>query len=686
MKLFAVGNPSRSEFSLFSKCRFTLLKSLAPLLALLGFAAAAVAQTNPPPDYTNALWNQAYPGHWYTNGYGHFFCVIHDMEGYYESTISYFQQATQNGSQASIYYCVNSLHNGSDNVGHAENNPNDAPIGEITQMVREQYWAWHVSCWNEYMFGTEHEGFVDTPAWYSETMYQVSAKLQQHLCNAPNASTPPIPEDRNHIIGHDEWQNPAWTAWMATNWPAIDTTCNDHTDPGQYWNWTHFMQLLCMPTFLGQPTNLSVIPGTNATFSISTYNTGTNNPTSYQWMFNGTNVIPGATASSLTITNVQMANAGTYSVVLSNAYNLVSSSNALLTVLPVLQIGNVIVNPEPTGAIITWTTSTNATAQVFYGTTPGYGSLTTLDTNLVTSHVALLSGLTGGTTYYFQIEAASGTNQASATGSFTPDGSVIVQALQASYSGVWTIESSAPDKYSGSYKYAGTTTGSDSAEATFQPNILTPGNYDVSIWYSEGANRSTNVPVLIADPPGYSQTTINQSVPGGAWRLLVAGQYYPAGNSGFVRIGNGTGESNKVVIADAVQWAYSPGQDSVTNGNVPGWWANFFYGATNVSGSATGSNGLSLLDNYVLGLVPTNPASQLTFRAAPLKPGVQFTFSPWLGGRHYGLQAAANLSHPVWTNVSNLTVTQNSNGQGTITLTNTVNARAFYRLSAQVSQ
>ncbi|HWF19077.1 MAG TPA: hypothetical protein VG754_07410, partial [Verrucomicrobiae bacterium] len=137
------------------------------MTAFIAFIANARAQLPPPPDYTNALWNQAYQGHWYTSGYGHYFCIIHDMEGYYESTISYFQQS---GTQASIYYCVNSLHNGSDNKGHAENNPNDAPAGEITQIVREAYWAWHVICWNPWMFGTEHEGFVDSPVWYSEAM------------------------------------------------------------------------------------------------------------------------------------------------------------------------------------------------------------------------------------------------------------------------------------------------------------------------------------------------------------------------------------------------------------------------------------------------------------------------------------------------------------------------------------
>ncbi len=162
-------------------------------------AATAWAQ----PDYAPALWNPAYSGHWYTSGNSHSFCVVHDMEAYYLPVISYFKQS---GTQASAHYCVNSEYydgsGGNDGV----------PAGEITQMVREQYWAWHARCWNTYMFGTEHEGFVSNPAWFTTNMYQASADLHRHLCEVWG-----IPKDRNHIIGHNEWQNGAWVSWMATN-------------------------------------------------------------------------------------------------------------------------------------------------------------------------------------------------------------------------------------------------------------------------------------------------------------------------------------------------------------------------------------------------------------------------------------------------------------------------------------
>ncbi|MDB6067418.1 MAG: hypothetical protein JWR26_3626 [Pedosphaera sp.] len=56
-------------------------------------------------------------------------------------------------------------------------------------------------------------------------------------------------------------------------------------------------------------------------------------PLSYQWRLNGTN-IDGATNSTLTVTHVQAANQGSYSVVVNNAYGTVTSSSATLTVKP----------------------------------------------------------------------------------------------------------------------------------------------------------------------------------------------------------------------------------------------------------------------------------------------------------------------------------------------------------------
>jgi uncharacterized repeat protein (TIGR01451 family) len=83
------------------------------------------------------------------------------------------------------------------------------------------------------------------------------------------------------------------------------------------------------PAITAQPASQAVLPGTNATLQVAA--TG-DAPLSYQWRFNGGN-LAGALASTLTLTNVQQAQAGTYSVLVTNNYGSVVSSNAVLTVL-----------------------------------------------------------------------------------------------------------------------------------------------------------------------------------------------------------------------------------------------------------------------------------------------------------------------------------------------------------------
>lgn len=63
-------------------------------------------------------------------------------------------------------------------------------------------------------------------------------------------------------------------------------------------------------------------------------------------------------------------------------------------------------------AIFTWTTSEAANAEILYGTTDSYGSTTTLNSTLGTSHSAKMTGLSQGTTYHFEIVS---TNAAGST-------------------------------------------------------------------------------------------------------------------------------------------------------------------------------------------------------------------------------------------------------------------------------
>ena len=75
-----------------------------------------------------------------------------------------------------------------------------------------------------------------------------------------------------------------------------------------------------------QPTNQVVSPGSTATFSILAGGTA---PLAYQWLFNNTNISE-ATNSSYIVTNVQPANTGVYSVIVTNAYGAITSPGAAL--------------------------------------------------------------------------------------------------------------------------------------------------------------------------------------------------------------------------------------------------------------------------------------------------------------------------------------------------------------------
>ncbi|MFF2731990.1 peptidoglycan-binding protein [Streptomyces sp. NPDC058008] len=153
------------------------------------------------PDYPPALWVAANSANFATGRTATVDkVVIHVMQGSYAGTISWFQNAT---SKVSSHYVVRS----SD--------------GQITQMVRDRDTAYHAKSANASSLGIEHEGFIDDPSWFTDTMYRSSAALTKYLCDRYG-----IPKDRSHIIGHSEAPG------------------NDHTDPGANWNWTYYMQLV----------------------------------------------------------------------------------------------------------------------------------------------------------------------------------------------------------------------------------------------------------------------------------------------------------------------------------------------------------------------------------------------------------------------------------------------------------
>ncbi|HXU77967.1 MAG TPA: immunoglobulin domain-containing protein, partial [Methylomirabilota bacterium] len=100
---------------------------------------------------------------------------------------------------------------------------------------------------------------------------------------------------------------------------------------------------ITVPSILTQPaTNQIVLQGGNFNASATA---GGADPLKYQWFFNVTNSVPGATTNRLTVTNVQPADAGNYTLRVTNSFGSITSAIAALTVVP---------NPHPTAMSLLW--------------------------------------------------------------------------------------------------------------------------------------------------------------------------------------------------------------------------------------------------------------------------------------------------------------------------------------------
>ena len=79
------------------------------------------------------------------------------------------------------------------------------------------------------------------------------------------------------------------------------------------------------PSIQVQPQGQTVNAGSSVTLSVGATGTG---PLVYQWFLNGTNLTGAITSTNYVINNVQAANTGNYSVLVSNPFGSLSSSNA----------------------------------------------------------------------------------------------------------------------------------------------------------------------------------------------------------------------------------------------------------------------------------------------------------------------------------------------------------------------
>jgi hypothetical protein len=92
------------------------------------------------------------------------------------------------------------------------------------------------------------------------------------------------------------------------------------------------------PTVIFQPESQSIILGWNAQFGVTA--TGVS-PLAFQWVFNTNIVLAHATNATLSLTDIQTSNTGSYSVIISNSFGSVTSAVAILDVLPAPTLADV---------------------------------------------------------------------------------------------------------------------------------------------------------------------------------------------------------------------------------------------------------------------------------------------------------------------------------------------------------
>ncbi|MBP7142707.1 MAG: immunoglobulin domain-containing protein, partial [Opitutaceae bacterium] len=168
-----------------------------------------------------------------------------------------------------------------------------------------------------------------------------------------------------HVLGldHPDQSGQSVQAIMNSTISNLDTLTSDDTSgalsiyaPGG----------LTAPSISSHPSALTVTAGTTAQFSVTATGSA---PLAYQWARNGS-PISGATLSTLALSNVSTAEAGTYAVTVSNAAGSVTSNGALLTVLPAATAPQFITHPQSqtamSGSSVTFVVSVSGTPPFSY--------------------------------------------------------------------------------------------------------------------------------------------------------------------------------------------------------------------------------------------------------------------------------------------------------------------------------
>lgn len=196
---------------------------VATLVYFNATTSSATGSTSSTTDYPGAIWMPANPNNYSSSNRTEiYWIVMHVAEGSALSAANWFQNPN---AKASAHYIV-----GYD--------------GTIYQSVREKDIAWHAGNrkYNLYAIGIELEGYT-YKGDFTDAEYKAAAKLVAYLCKKynvpiyhPDGVAPADPTQGKGIIGHIQVPDPYN--------PSIGGGASHHTDPGPYFNWNYFLNLV----------------------------------------------------------------------------------------------------------------------------------------------------------------------------------------------------------------------------------------------------------------------------------------------------------------------------------------------------------------------------------------------------------------------------------------------------------
>ena len=159
------------------------------------------------------------------------------------------------------------------------------------------------------------------------------------------------------------------------------------------------------PTIVNQPISKTVVAGSAVSLAVEAAGLA---PLAYQWK-KGTATLSGKTAAVLTFSSVQSADAGSYTVVVTNGAGAVTSAAAVLTVTPIVQItsapANVVIVANDRAQLNVVAAGSGALTYQWY---QGESGVTTTPLAGATTATLVTPGLGVTTRYWVRITDAAG--------------------------------------------------------------------------------------------------------------------------------------------------------------------------------------------------------------------------------------------------------------------------------------